>query len=196
MYSASISKEELNELPIRAFEGTIHVVDSPDKVADAVTYLANVKLLGCDTETRPNFKKGQRNKVALLQLSDHAHCFLFRLNMIGLPVEVASILQRADIKKVGAAIRDDITALQKLTPFIPNGFIDIQKMMDAYGIEAKSLKKMSAIVLNFRISKSQQLSNWESPVLTHAQQLYAATDAWVSREIYLKLIEDIKGISL
>ena len=153
-------------------------------------------LLGCDTETRPNFKKGQRNRVALLQLSDGKQCFLFRLNMIGLPVEVASILQRTDIKKVGAAIRDDITALQKLTPFIPNGFVDIQKMMDAYGIEAKSLKKMSAIVLNFRISKSQQLSNWESPVLTHAQQLYAATDAWVSREIYLKLIEDIKGISL
>lgn len=192
MYSASISKEELNELPIRAFDGPIYVVDSPAKVADAVTYLSKTKLIGCDTETRPNFKKGQRNRVALLQLSDDKRCFLFRLNMIGLPVEVASILQRSDIKKVGAAIRDDIAALQKLTPFTPNGFIDIQKMVDAYGIEAKSLKKMSAIVLKFRISKSQQLSNWESAELTHAQQLYAATDAWVSREIYIQLINDIQ----
>lgn len=192
MYSPSISKEELNDLPIHAFAGTIHVVDSIDKVADAVAYLSNTKLLGCDTETRPNFKKGQRNRVALLQLSDSKHCFLFRLNMIGLPKEVAAILHRADIKKVGAAIRDDITALQKLTPFTQNGFIDIQKMVDDYGIEAKSLKKMSAIVLKIRISKTQQLSNWECPVLTPAQQLYAATDAWVSLEVYLKLINDIK----
>jgi ribonuclease D len=192
MYSPSISKEELNDLPIRAFEGTIHVVDSIEKVADAVAYLSNTKLLGCDTETRPNFKKGQRNRVALLQLSDSKHCFLFRLNMIGLPKEVAAILQRTDIKKVGAAIRDDITALQKLTPFTQNGFIDIQKMVDDYGIEAKSLKKMSAIVLKIRISKTQQLSNWECPALTPAQQLYAATDAWVSLEVYLKLITDIK----
>lgn len=192
MYSASISKEELNHLPIRAFEGEIFVVDTPEKVSSAVQYLSATKLLGCDTETRPNFKKGQRNKVALLQLSDDKRCFLFRLNIIGLPVEVAEILQRSDIKKVGAAIRDDIVALQKLQPYTPNGFIDIQKMVDAYGIEAKSLKKMSAIVLNFRISKTQQLSNWECSELTHAQQLYAATDAWVSREIYLKLINDIK----
>lgn len=192
MYSATISKEELNDLPIRSFEGTIHVVDSLDKVADAVAYLSNTKLLGCDTETRPNFKKGQRNRVALLQLSGETTCFLFRLNMIGLPQEVATILQRSDIKKVGAAIRDDIAALQKLTPFTPNGFIDIQKMVDAYGIEAKSLKKMSAIVLKFRISKTQQLSNWESPTLTHAQQLYGATDAWVSRQIYIALINDNK----
>jgi len=192
MYSPSISKEELNDLPIHAFAGTIHVVDSIDKVADAVAYLSNTKLLGCDTETRPNFKKGQRNRVALLQLSDSKHCFLFRLNMIGLPKEVAAILHRADTKKVGAAIRDDITALQKLTPFTQNGFIDIQKMVDEYGIEAKSLKKMSAIVLKIRISKTQQLSNWECPVLTPAQQLYAATDAWVSLEVYLKLINDIK----
>lgn len=190
MFSATISKEELNELPIRAFEGNIHVVDSLDKVAAAVEYLSTSKLIGCDTETRPNFKKGQRNRVALLQLSDATNAFLFRLNLIGLPADVATILQRNDIKKVGAAIRDDIAALQKLQPFTPNGFIDIQKMMDAYGIEAKSLKKMSAIVLKFRISKTQQLSNWESPALTHAQQLYAATDAWVSREIYIQLINE------
>lgn len=190
MFSATISKEELNELPIRAFEGNIHVVDSLDKVAAAVEYLSTSKLIGCDTETRPNFKKGQRNRVALLQLLDATNAFLFRLNLIGLPADVATILQRNDIKKVGAAIRDDIAALQKLQPFTPNGFIDIQKMMDAYGIEAKSLKKMSAIVLKFRISKTQQLSNWESPALTHAQQLYAATDAWVSREIYIQLINE------
>lgn len=192
MYSSSISKEELNELPIRAFEGNIHLIDIAEKIADAVSYLKTVKVIGIDTETRPNFKKGQRNKVALLQLSDDSHCFLFRLNMVGLPKDIAMILERNDIKKVGAAIRDDIAALQKLTPFTPNGFVDIQKMVDAYGIEAKSLKKMSAIVLNFRISKSQQLSNWESSTLTPAQQLYAATDAWVSREIYVKLINDNK----
>ena len=89
--------------------------------------------------------------------------------------------------KVGAAIHDDIRGLQRKTDFIPAGFIDLQKIVCEWGIRDKSVKKMAAIILGVRISKTQQLSNWEAEELTEAQCKYAATDAWVCREMYLCL---------
>ena len=146
--------------------------------------IEQIKILGFDTETRPSFKKGQRHKVSLLQLADDRSAWLFRLNMIGLPPELAAMLADPDIIKIGVAIHDDIKALRNLRPFEPGGFVDLQTVVADHGIKQLGLKKLSAIVLGFSISKSQQVSNWEAPALTEPQQLYAATDAWVCRRIY------------
>ena len=184
MFKTSVSKEELKEYPIQKFEGSITVIDKIEQVASAVSYLEKQKILGFDTETRPSFKKGKTNKVALLQLSSKEKAFLFRINKIGLPNEVANLLSNKSIIKTGAAIRDDIKALRAITKFIPQSFIELQSHVKTFNIESFSLTKMSAIVLGFRISKSQQLSNWEKEKLSNAQQRYAATDAWVGYLIY------------
>lgn len=184
MFKESITKEELTGLPLRWFEGEIVVVESPKQVKEVAKILANQPVIGFDTETRPSFKKGKINKVALLQLSTPAQAFLFRLNRLGLPDEIREILSDSGILKPGVAIRDDIKALQGIKPFTPRGFIELQDFAQEMGIQNFSLKKLVAIVLGFRISKSQQLSNWEAPVLTESQQLYAATDAWTALEIY------------
>ncbi len=187
-YQSKITKEELSEVPKKHFEGDITVIDSEEKLQEAISELAKCKLLGFDTETKPAFKKGTSNTVSLLQLSNGEKSFLFQLKKIGLPNRLKEILANPNIIKAGVAIRDDIKALNKLNSFTPNGFVELQTFVRNYGIEDMSLAKLSAIVLGFRISKSQRLSNWESDSLSEAQQRYAATDAWVGYKIYSKLI--------
>lgn len=190
MFKERITKEELTILPLRGFDGEIRVIDEHDQLEDVVRYLSAQKVIGFDTETRPAFKKGVFNKVALLQLSTTDKAFLFRVNKIGLPREIMSILTNEEIVKPGVAIRDDIKGLQAIAQFNPRGFIELQDFAKEMGIQNFSLKKLAAIVLGFRISKSQQLSNWEAPTLTEAQQVYAATDAWAAYEIYKTLFNN------
>lgn len=187
MYKGSIDKEELAELPLIQFEGDITLVESKEDYLASIEYLSKQTILGFDTETRPAFKKGVVHEVALLQLATNERAFLFRLNKIGLPNGLKGILENPEIQKIGVAIRDDIKGLQKLNQFKPGGFIELQEHVKEYGIQDFSLKKLSAIVLGYRISKSQRVTNWEAPELTEAQLVYAATDAWVSHRIYQSL---------
>jgi ribonuclease D len=186
-FDESINDDELRKLPLLQFEGRITLVDTHDKFRRAMEDIGKPDLLGFDTETRPSFKKGRRYDVALLQLADARRAWLFRLNMIGLPPELAGLLADKTVIKTGVAIRDDLKALKSLLHFEPQGFIDLQNMVADHGIKELGLRKLTAITLGHTISKSQQVSNWEAPALTEPQQLYAATDAWVCRQIYLAL---------
>jgi len=186
MFKESITKEELVDLPLKWFEGEIVIVDNEKTLREAVKVLSEQSIIGFDTETKPAFKKGVFNKVALLQLSTKKQAFLFRINKIGLPKEVCSILSNPEIAKPGVAIRDDIKALLVLRYFKPGGFVELQDSAQELGILNFSLKKLTAIACGFRISKGQQLSNWEAEELTEKQQIYAATDAWTSLKIYKK----------
>lgn len=184
MFRESITSEELAALPLRSFTGEIIVVANHIRVKYAADVLSQQKLIGFDTETRPSFKKGSSNKMALLQLTTHDEAFLIRLNRIGLPLEIASILANPEIIKPGIAIRDDIKGLLKYRRFIPSGFVELQDTAKELGINDFSLKKLTAIACGFRISKNQQLSNWEDEELSAPQQIYAATDAWAAMHIY------------
>ncbi len=184
MFKESISKEELIDLPLRHFEGDIVLVDSKNKLKMAIEDLSSHSIIGFDTETKPSFKKGVVNKVALLQLSTKTRAYLFRINRIGLPLEVTELLSNESIIKPGVAIRDDIKGLQEIMNFVPGGFVELQDQAKEMGIQNFSLKKLTAIACGFRISKGQQLTNWEAQELTDAQQIYAATDAWAALEIF------------
>jgi ribonuclease D len=191
MFKESITKEELVELPLKWFEGEIVVVDNERKLREAVDFLSQQPVLGFDTETKPAFKKGVFNRVALLQLSTKERAYLIRTNRIGLPEEICSVLADPEIIKPGVAIRDDIKGLQIWRKFTPAGFVELQDSAQELGIQNFSLKKLTAIACGFRISKGQQLTNWEADVLTEKQQRYAATDAWTSLEIYENFINQI-----
>jgi ribonuclease D len=188
-FKKTITDEELSELPLSIFEGKIHLVEKVEEFTAAVNYLKKQPILGFDTETRPAFKKGQSHQVALLQLSTADEAFLFRTNMIGISPGLIKILSSPSILKIGVAIRDDIKILQKIAPFKPGGFVELQEMVKLFGIENFSLKKLAAIVHGVRISKSQRLTNWEATVLTEQQQAYAATDAWIAYMIYIGLTQ-------
>jgi len=187
MFQPTITKEELKMLPKKSFEGRIIVIDSFPSFNKYIPVIKKEKLWGFDTETRPAFKKGIVNRPTLVQFANEAYAFLFRLNRIGLPDELAGVIGNPEIIKVGVALHDDLKDLAMYREIKPAGFIDLQQYAGTFGVESKGLVKLTAIVLNFRISKSQQTSNWENRVLTPAQKLYAATDAWVCYMIYREL---------
>ena len=123
MIPFSITKDELNELPLGQFDGKIYLIDEPDQVEEAVDFLEDQGMIGFDTETKPSFRKGQFNHVSLLQLSTREQAFVFRLNKIGFPDPLRSLLEKENLLKIGAAVHDDIKALRKLTDsFYPQIF--------------------------------------------------------------------------
>lgn len=190
MYQSSITPEEIENLPLTAFPGRIHIITEKGPDFDAaISHLSACRAIGFDTETKPIFTPhAPRPRTALLQLSSLTDAFLFRLSDMGLPDELASILSSTCITKVGAAVIDDIAGLEKHNRFKAHRFLDLQQFAERFDIQDKSLKKLSAIILGRRISKAQQCSNWEATVLSEAQELYAATDAWICLIMYNKLL--------
>lgn len=189
-FAQSITTEQIEKLPLADFNGEIEVIETEgEEFNKAIDYLTSQKVIGFDTETKPCFvAKAPKNRMAILQLSSEDKVFIFRLQMIGVPQRLASLLSNPAVTKVGAAVRDDLNGLRRYRNFTPNGFADLQSMAEKFGIEEKSVRKMSAIILGIRVSKSQQLSNWESSRLSPAQLKYAAIDAWVCRQMYVKLL--------
>lgn len=188
VFQATISNEQTAALNSAHFDGEIIVVERDEQIQDVCRDLAAQKIIGFDTETRPSFKAGVTNKVALLQLSTHERCYLIRLCRTRLHNSILKILSNPNILKIGADVAGDIRSLHAMRHFNERGFIDLQHIACRWGIEEKSLRKLSAIVLGQRVSKAQRLSNWEAGNLTPQQQMYAATDAWVCISIYEKLL--------
>jgi ribonuclease D len=187
MYKENLTVEELAEHEVSWFKGEIVLVDNLKSFYEVFPRLVESDLLGFDTETRPTFKKGRKNAVSLIQLSTDNLACLFRINKIGIPDELVDLLSNPSIIKAGVAVHDDIRFLASVRKFKPEGFIDLQTLVKDFGIQSSGLKKLSAIVLGFRISKRQQVTDWEAEQLSEAQEIYAATDAWVCYQIYKKL---------
>lgn len=179
-----ISKEEVSGFPKESFDGRIIVIQTENELEKAVDYLLGYSILGIDSETKPSFTKGQSHKVALLQISAGECCFLFRLNKIGFPSSLMALLENSAIIKVGLSLRDDFMALHKRGGFNPRACVEVQELVKDFGIQDKSLQKVYGILFGKKISKSQRLSNWEADVLSDAQKIYAATDAWACYRIY------------
>jgi len=192
MLKTKITKDEVNQLPVIVFEGKITLVDDLSKIHPAIEELRKSKIVGIDTETKPSFTRGTHHKVSLVQISTLEHCFLFRLNKIDFPASLAEFLADENIKKIGLSLRDDLAGLNKHHKFKPANCVDIQTIIQGYGVLELGLQKIYAILFGKKISKSQRLTNWENPELTEQQQRYAATDAWASLQIYLQLMEEKK----
>ena len=189
MFRETISNEDINELELKGFEGQITVIEDGNKLRAAFQKIRKHKFVGFDTETKPNFKKGESNQVSLVQLALPDEVFLIRINHTGITDTLVHFFESADILKIGVALRDDIKDLQTIRDFKPVNFIEINQAVKEIGIESNGLRKLTAIILGFRISKNAQTSNWENPELTDKQKQYAATDAWVCYEMYRELYE-------
>ena len=182
-------KHYIATLPRYAFEGKIVVIKSVSEAERAVRALRMSPILGIDTETRPAFRKGQSHKVALLQIANEELCFLFRLNEMGFPACLSTLLSDQSILKVGLSLHDDFLMLrQRDSAFRPGNCVDLQDVAKQMGMEDMSWQKLYANVFQQRISKGARLSNWEADVLTEAQKVYAATDAVTCIHLYKELM--------
>ena len=187
-YIHRLSKDLLQQMPLAAFEGEVVVVDKPEMVKEAVAYLRKQQVLGVDTEARPSFNRGTHYPTALVQISSRERCYLFRLTHVGMPQALADLFSDPKICKVGLAFRDDINGLRRRRNFTPVNCIDLQSIVGRYGILELGLQKLFAICFGKKISKTQQLTNWENSHLTPEQARYASTDAWATLLIYLDLM--------
>jgi ribonuclease D len=187
VFREDIALDEIKDLPLIEYQGKFEIVDDAAKFEVAMKEILSHKIAGFDTETRPSFKKGVQYQVALLQVFCGQVCYLIRLNKVGFPDALRQWFEDESITKIGLSLRDDIRELRKKRQITPQNLVDLQLIVGDYDIAAMSLKKISAIVLGSRLSKRQQLSNWENPTLNDKQQIYAATDAWVCLEIYKRL---------
>ncbi len=188
-FPKTLSKDEINLLPLYEVTAEVIQVETEAGVARAVEELSQEPLLGFDTETRPSFTKGERYDVSLLQLGTHKRVFLFRLNMTKLPEELTALLANPKILKAGVAVHDDIKALQRLTPFVPAGFVELNHEAKKLGVINPGLRLLAAIFLNVKLSKAAKVTNWDRRELTEAQISYAACDAVVGQLIYEKMRE-------
>ena len=183
-------KKEVVTLPKEEFSGRVIVIQSVGEARRAVDYLLTFPRLGIDTETRPNFKPGAMNPVALLQVATPDTCFLFRLCQIGLPQCLVRLLTDRSSQKLGLSLHDDWAQLRRRADFEPVNYIELQDYVKRLGIEDMSLQKLYANIFHKKISKTQRLTNWEADVLTEPQKRYAATDAWAC----LQLFEEINHL--
>lgn len=185
-----ISKAEINELPLIAWEGEIQILESAEEMEAAASILANESHLGFDTETRPSFKKGDYYPPALIQLATEHCVYLFRISETETFDPLLPILESPDILKTGVAIKDDVKELRAMEDFTPNGFVEIADITVKLGYENRGLRALAGLLLQGRISKAAQVTNWARPKLDNKQVRYAATDAWISREIYRQAVTE------
>jgi len=191
MFQKEMTNEEVAQLDLIQYEGPINLVDSREKFEREIDLILDEPVLGFDTETRPSFRKGRVYPTSLIQLAAPNCVWLIRVNRTGYPTELKKFLSGDEWLKVGSGLKDDLRRLISDIHFKPRGFLDLQDYVEAFRIEEKGLKKLAGIVLGHRISKSQQVSNWDADSLTDAQMRYAATDAWICLEIYHRLRDSI-----
>lgn len=184
----TIAKTELAKLPAVAYNEKIILVETENDLEEAVADLKREGIIGFDTETKPSFKRGKVYNVSLLQLSTRSTCYLFRLNIYGLPDSIKDILEDSSILKIGLSIHDDFHNLHKVYSINPDGFIELQNFVKKYNISDNSLSRIYGILFGHRISKGQRLSNWEATELSTHQKAYAAMDALACLHIYDYLI--------
>lgn len=187
MFEKSITKKEINNLPLFKYEGKTVLAATEKQIDKAIFEIEKYELVGFDTETKPAFKKGQFNHVALIQVAVPNKVYLLRIHQVGLTISLLKFLSNDKITKIGIALDDDLIALNRKRNFEPRGFVDLNKIAPTLGIENIGARNLSALLLNSRISKNQQVTNWENPTLTDPQIRYAATDAWICLEMYSRL---------
>lgn len=188
-FDRRMTKDEINDLPIRSYKGKVVVVRTREELDIALKKLGKETLVGFDTETRPNFKKGQNNLPSLIQLASQDTVYIFQLRHLKFPAGLRKILTAENIIKTGVAIDHDLLQLQRLHSFVSGGFVGLARLAKNAGIQNHGLRGLAAVMLGFRISKGAQRSNWDNETLRNNQIRYAATDAWVGREIFLRLQE-------
>lgn len=188
-FRQNISKAEVNEFELDHYKGEIQIITNAEELFSAFEEINKYDFVGFDTESKPAFRKGTYNHVALIQIATPVKAYLIRLHKTGFSNHIKDFFENSKIKKIGVGLLEDIRDLQKLGPFEPNSFLQLNKIVKEIDIESNGLRKLTAIILGFRISKAAQVSNWEAESLTQKQINYAATDAWVCLEMYQKLLK-------
>jgi len=186
IFKKKLEKQEINALPLKTYDGKIFIINRLQDVKTSCGILQKENILGFDTETRPAFQKGEYYTPSIIQLAGEKSVYIFQLHQVGFCKPLKQLLSNRGVLKCGVAIKHDLSQLNLLSEFIPRGFVDLGELARKSLVPHHGLRGLAAYFLHFRISKQAQLSNWNIKTLKKKQIIYAATDAWLGRELYLK----------
>eukprot|EP00731_Ephydatia_muelleri_P029533 Em0021g56a len=190
-----LKKQDVSSLPRLVFPGKTFIINSAceeQSFANVISKLVRSKVLGFDTETKPNFVASTKvpRPPALVQLACNDLCIIWRLQRCGssrsetIPPLLADILTSSDILKVGHAATNDAIDLLKHYSVNTRNVLDTYHFATKLQLSVFSLQGLVAVLMGRRLCKSQKTSNWEKWVLTDSQVKYASADAWASLKIY------------
>jgi ribonuclease D len=183
-----ITRDEVNALPVRRYEGEIVLVEDADALARAAEDAVASRVVGFDTETRPAFRPGESYLPSVFQLATGRAVYVFQLRR-DFSGFLRSILQNPDLAKVGISVSDDLKGLKKVFAFDEAAVLDLGTVAKRSGYRQTGVRNLAALVLGFRVPKGAKTTNWAASRLTPQQLVYAATDAWVCRQLYLRFCE-------
>lgn len=181
-----ISKEALNELPIRRYEGSVRLITTVPDLEQARADIRQEAVIGLDTETRPAFRKGESYLPCLLQAATARAVYLFQLSRVDVIPVINELLADVRAVKAGVGLAHDVRQLKQVFPFTVNNIVDLGVVARRRGLGQTGVRNLAGMLLGFRIPKGNRTSNWASAQLSPAQIAYAATDAWACRELYLE----------
>jgi len=185
-YARAISREEMANLPVRRYEGDVCLVTTPQDRARALADLRQESVVGFDTETRPSFRKGESHPTCLVQAATASTVYLFQLRRLDVLPILAELLAQPHTVKAGVGLAHDLRSLKLVFPFIEKNVLDLGVVARRCGLEQTGLRNLAGIFLGFRVPKGNRTSNWAAAQLSAQQIIYAATDAWVCRELHLR----------
>lgn len=188
-YANEITHDQLAALPIRRYEGAVHLVETPEALERALLDLRQEAVVGFDTETRPAFKPGESYLPCLAQAATASTVHIFPLVRLDCSSVVSELLSNKEIIKVGVSLADDFRKLKLVFPFEEASIVDAGMVAKRHGVRQSGLRNLAGIFMGWRIPKGKRTSNWAAPRLSEAQIQYAATDAWACRELFLRFRE-------
>ena len=179
-----LSKNDIHTLTLIKFKVDIEILYSKDNYQAAINDLKNYDLIGFDTETKPTFVKGPLNPPSIMQLACDDKVYIFQFDNDEIFKQLSLILSNKNITKCGVSVDRDLIELMYLSPFDPISFVDLGNVARNNEIPHHGLRGLVAMFLKHRISKGSQTSDWSRISLSDSQISYAATDAWVSLELF------------
>ena len=176
------TKDQIRELPLYAGLGLvdIHIIENEQEASEALTKLEAEACLGFDTESKPIFRKGEVSPgPTLIQLATDSKAFLFPVRFPSALASARAILSNPSIKKVGFGIKGDNKELRSKLDIDIVNTEDLSVKLKGLSGEKNLIGARAAVamVLNARLGKGAQRSNWGAYPLKDNQILYAANDA-------------------
>ncbi len=188
-FRRTISRGDVNDLPIRRYEGAVRLIESPEDLEGAVADIRQESVVGLDTETRPAFRKGESHLPCLVQVATARAVYLFPLQRMDFSRPLAELLADPLIVKAGVSLAHDLRQLKLVFPFEQASVVDLGDTARHGGVGQSGVRNLAANFLGFRIPKGNRTSNWAARHLSPSQITYAATDAWACRELFLRFKE-------
>ena len=172
---------------------TIEVINTCERLKEAMNTILLAPFIGFDSEQKPTFKKGQAdNGICLIQLATKDKCYLIQIKQIKNLKPLVNFLKNDKIIKIGTGLKGDNIALFKQFNLRLKSTIDLEDIFKKLSSKNQiGAKKAASIILNEKLQKSKNISrsNWENEELTLGQIKYASEDATVVYDVMNKILE-------